>query len=123
MTNDYDERLSRRSLIRSLAAAATVLAAAGCQPIELSVRNADVTPQTSTAGQGDSMSKLITTLGPKAQTDLGMILPHEHIFVDLGPIGENAYLDANPADVIRVMAPEIEKIKALGVTALVECTP
>jgi phosphotriesterase-related protein len=69
------------------------------------------------------MPKLITTLGPKAQTDLGMILPHEHIFVDLGPIGENAYLDADPADVIRVMAPEIEKIKALGVTALVECTP
>jgi phosphotriesterase-related protein len=69
------------------------------------------------------MATLITTLGPKTEADLGMILPHEHIFVDLGPIGENAYLAADPADVIRVMAPEIEKIKAQGITALVECTP
>lgn len=69
------------------------------------------------------MRQLITTLGPKNATELGLILPHEHIFVDLGPIGQNAYLHADPADVIRVMAPEIEKIKRLGVTALVECTP
>lgn len=69
------------------------------------------------------MAQLITTLGPLAQQELGMILPHEHIFVDLGPLGQNAYLQADPTDVIRVMAPEIEKLKALGVTALVECTP
>ena len=69
------------------------------------------------------MTQLITTLGAFTQRDLGMILPHEHIFVDLGPIGQNAYLHADPQDVIRVIAPEIEKIKALGVTALVECTP
>jgi phosphotriesterase-related protein len=69
------------------------------------------------------MTQLITTLGALAQQDVGMILPHEHIFVDLGPIGQNAYLQADPADVIRVIAPEIEKIKRLGVTALVECTP
>lgn len=69
------------------------------------------------------MPQLITTLGPKSAGELGLILPHEHIFVDLGPIEENAYLDADPADVIRVMAPEIEKIKQQGVTALVECTP
>jgi len=69
------------------------------------------------------MRQLITTLGPKNASELGLILPHEHIFVDLGPIGQNAYLHADPADVIRVMAPEIEKIKQLGVTALVECTP
>ena len=69
------------------------------------------------------MPHLITTLGPMAADQLGLILPHEHIFVDLGPIGENAYLHADPADVIRVMAPEIEAIKAQGVTALVECTP
>lgn len=69
------------------------------------------------------MPHLITTLGPMAADQLGLILPHEHIFVDLGPIGENAYLHADPADVIRLMAPEIEAIKAQGVTALVECTP
>ena len=69
------------------------------------------------------MPKLITTLGPLAAKDLGLILPHEHIFVDLGPIEEANYLQAKAEEVIPVMAPEIEKIKALGVTALVECTP
>jgi phosphotriesterase-related protein len=69
------------------------------------------------------MTQLITTLGPLAQQDIGMMLPHEHIFVDLGPLGQNAYLQAEPADVVRVMAPEIKKLKPLGITALVECTP
>lgn len=69
------------------------------------------------------MKKLITTLGALQADQLGMILPHEHIFVDLGPIGENAYLAADPADVIRVMKPQIEAIKEQGITALVECTP
>ncbi len=69
------------------------------------------------------MPSLITTLGSKSEAELGMILPHEHIFVDLGPIEEANYRRARPEEVIPVMAPEIEKIKALGVTALVECTP
>ncbi len=29
------------------------------------------------------MPNLITTLGPKSAGDLGAILPHEHVFVDL----------------------------------------
>ncbi|MEZ4860935.1 MAG: esterase [Caldilineaceae bacterium] len=69
------------------------------------------------------MPKLITTLGPLDADALGMILPHEHIFVDLGPIEAASYLHADPADVVRVMAPEIAKIQAQGITALVECTP
>jgi phosphotriesterase-related protein len=69
------------------------------------------------------MTKLITTLGDLSADQLGMILPHEHIFVDLGPIAAESYRYADPADVIRVMAPEIEKIQRQGITALVECTP
>ena len=69
------------------------------------------------------MTQLMTTLGAKSAAEVGLILPHEHIFVDLGPIGQNAYLTADPADVVRVMVPYIEQIKAQGVTALVECTP
>ncbi len=69
------------------------------------------------------MTKLITTLGEFRAEQLGMILPHEHIFVDLGPIGQNAYLQANVSEVVQVMRPEIEKIKRQGITALVECTP
>ena len=69
------------------------------------------------------MTKLITTLGDLAADQLGMILPHEHLFVDLGPIAAESYRHADPADVIRVMAPEIAKIQQQGITALVECTP
>jgi phosphotriesterase-related protein len=69
------------------------------------------------------MTKLITTLGTYTANQLDLILPHEHIFVDLGPIEEQNYLKAKAEDVIALMTPEIEKIKALGVTALVECTP
>ena len=69
------------------------------------------------------MAQLFTTLGPKNADALGMILPHEHIFVDLRTWDQPGYGEAEADDVIAMMAPEIEKIKALGVTALVECSP
>ncbi len=69
------------------------------------------------------MPHLVTTLGPKATADLGMILPHEHVFVDLRTWDKPGYGEADVADVVRLMAPEIEAIEARGVTALVECTP
>jgi phosphotriesterase-related protein len=69
------------------------------------------------------MAKLITTLGAKTLEDFGLILPHEHIFVDLGKIELESYKNADTADVIHVMTPEIERAKSAGVTALVECTP
>ncbi len=68
------------------------------------------------------MPHLITTLGPKGGDDLGMILPHEHVFVDLRTPDKPGYGLGNAQDVIRLMGPEIERIKALGVTALVECS-
>lgn len=69
------------------------------------------------------MSHLITTLGPRSADQLGLILPHEHIFVDLGPIEAENWRSATAEQVIPVMAPELEKIQAQGVTAFVECTP
>jgi phosphotriesterase-related protein len=66
--------------------------------------------------------QLITTLGPKQADELGMILPHEHVFVDLRTSDQPGYGKADPDDVIRLMAPEIEKAKAVGVTAIVECS-
>jgi phosphotriesterase-related protein len=65
---------------------------------------------------------LMTTLGPRKHDQLGMILPHEHVFVDLRTPDQKGYAEAEAADVVAKMAPEIERIKALGVTALVECT-
>ena len=69
------------------------------------------------------MPQLITTLGPKQAEDVGAILPHEHIFVDLRTPDQPGYAEANAEDVIRLMQPELILIKALGVGALVECTP
>lgn len=51
-----------------------------------------------------------------------MILPHEHIFVDLRTWDQPGYAEANVEDVVRLMAPEIEKAKDVGVTAIVECS-
>ncbi|MBZ0295614.1 MAG: esterase [Anaerolineae bacterium] len=68
------------------------------------------------------MPQLMTTLGPKDANELGMILPHEHVFVDLRTWDQPGYGEGSAEDVIELMGPEIEKIKALGVTALVECS-
>lgn len=69
------------------------------------------------------MTTLYTTLGPRHADQLGMILPHEHLFVDLGPIEAASYRNANVAEAVEVMSPEVERIQAQGITALVECTP
>ena len=61
--------LSRRRFIRLSASAAAGLAVAGC-----------------VAGRerlGNPGPRLITTLGDLALPDTGVILPHEHIFLDL----------------------------------------
>ncbi len=53
---------------------------------------------------------------------MGMILPHEHVFVDLRTWNKPGYAEADPDDVIALMAPEIERARAVGVTAIVECS-
>ncbi len=68
------------------------------------------------------MRHLYTTFGPKSQAELGMILPHEHVFVDLRTPDQPGYGEANPLDVVRLMGPRIDAIRAQGITALVECT-
>lgn len=68
------------------------------------------------------MAELFTTLGPKTAGELGKILPHEHVFVDLRTWDQPGYAEAEAADVIALMAPEIERIKVLGFTAIVECS-
>lgn len=68
------------------------------------------------------MRKLYTTLGEFEAGQLGMILPHEHVFVDLRTPDQAGYAQARVEDVLSLMVPQIEAIKALGVTALVECS-
>jgi phosphotriesterase-related protein len=69
------------------------------------------------------MGLLMTTLGAKSAHEVGLILPHEHIFVDLRTPDVRGQGQADEADVVRLMAPELDRARAAGVTALVECTP
>lgn len=68
------------------------------------------------------MAQLITTLGPKNADELGMILPHEHVFVDLRTWDQPGYAQAEASDVIELMAPEIARAQAAGITAIGECS-
>ena len=64
----------------------------------------------------------MTTRGPVAASEAGLILPHEHIFTDLrGPTVEG-YGKADLAEVERVMLPLLKAAKAQGVGTMVECT-
>ena len=69
------------------------------------------------------MTHLQTVLGRVDVDDLGLILPHEHLFIG-APNPEapgQGQVDAN--DVLRLMGPYLEQAWEAGVTALIECTP
>ena len=68
------------------------------------------------------MEKITTTLGPMSSLELGLILPHEHVFVDLRTWNTPGYAQAEVAEVIQLMAPEITRAQAAGVSAIVECS-
>jgi phosphotriesterase-related protein len=68
------------------------------------------------------MARISTTLGLISSSELGVILPHEHIFVDLRTWDTPGYAQAEVEDVIRLMAPEMKKAQKAGVTAIVECS-
>lgn len=69
------------------------------------------------------MPHLYTTHGKLTQDQVGFILPHEHIFVDLRTPDTLGQGEAEAQAVIDLMTPELNSIKEQGVTALVECTP
>jgi phosphotriesterase-related protein len=68
------------------------------------------------------MPHLITTLGPKSAEELGAILPHEHVFVDLRTWDTPGYAEGKAADVIKLMMPYVQEVQNVGITALVECS-
>lgn len=68
------------------------------------------------------MAHLVTTLGDMTANSLGMILPHEHVFVDLRTWDQPGYAEGRAEDALAVMGREIQKAQAAGVTALVECS-
>ena len=68
------------------------------------------------------MKKIITTQGAKSADELAMILPHEHVFVDLRTWDQPGYAQAETDAVIDLMVPELTKAQKAGVTAIVECS-
>ncbi|MCA9884695.1 MAG: esterase [Anaerolineae bacterium] len=69
------------------------------------------------------MTTLITTLGEKTLDDLGLILPHEHLYVDLKTWDQPGYGEQEVNEAVVKMRPVMEKAMASGVTAIVECSP
>ena len=65
---------------------------------------------------------LHTTLGPRRRSELGLILPHEHVFVDLRTPDHVGHGTAVEAEVVELMAPQVRAAMDVGVTALVECS-
>ncbi len=68
------------------------------------------------------MPHLITTLGSLSQQSVEVILPHEHVFVDLRTWDQPGYAQAKVEDVKALMCAELEKAHDAGVSALVECS-
>ena len=69
------------------------------------------------------MKTLVTTLGKLSNSDVGWILPHEHVFTDLRNEKVPGFAIADPEEVVRMMGPELERARAGGISLIVECTP
>src|SRR5260370_30323651 len=63
-----------------------------------------------------------TVKGSVAVEELGLILPHEHLFTDLRGPSVPDYAQGDPADVTRALSPNLAAAYANGATALVECS-
>jgi phosphotriesterase-related protein len=72
--------------------------------------------------QDSRLRKLVTTLGPKGRGELGVILPHEHVFLDLRTWESPGHGAAETEEVIQSVAPEISRALKVGVTVIVEPT-
>ncbi len=69
------------------------------------------------------MTVLRTIKGDIPTEQLGFILPHEHLFVDLrGPLAPG-YGEGTPQAVAGLVKPYLDEIEARGVTAFVDCAP
>ena len=68
------------------------------------------------------MKVLRTVLGDVGVEKLGMILPHEHLFTDLGGPDRVGYAQADPQEVVQVLSPFLEAAFRAGITAMVECS-
>lgn len=63
-----------------------------------------------------------TVLGDIPLSELGLILPHEHLFTDLRGPASKDYAQSNPESVLNTMHPFLTAAEEAGVTALIECS-
>jgi phosphotriesterase-related protein len=66
---------------------------------------------------------LFTTLGRLAEPPDGVILPHEHLFVDLRTPDTPGHGEADPAAVVALMAPLLRRAREAGITVIVDAGP
>jgi phosphotriesterase-related protein len=72
---------------------------------------------------GPHGKRFYTTAGPLTRDQVGNVLAHHHMFVELGAVPPVAYVDATPEKVYDVIGPWVEDAKALGIGVFVELTP
>ena len=68
------------------------------------------------------MTAIITTLGLKQASELGVILPHEHIFANFDSLDHSGAHAVKPETVLDHIGPSLRSAKAAGVTLLVDAT-
>ena len=68
------------------------------------------------------MSAIITTLGLKQASELGVILPHEHIFANFDSLDHGGAYAVTPKTVLDHIGPSLRSAQAAGVTLLVDAT-
>jgi phosphotriesterase-related protein len=66
---------------------------------------------------------IMTVNGPIPSSEMGLSLIHEHVLVDFIGAEETGKHRWDENEVIAVVQPFLDEIKALGVRTLVECTP
>jgi predicted metal-dependent phosphotriesterase family hydrolase len=67
--------------------------------------------------------RIMTVQGPIPAEELGSTLIHEHVLVDFVGADEVSSDRYDAEEVFRVMLPYLERVRAAGCQALVECTP
>jgi phosphotriesterase-related protein len=78
----------------------------------------------SATGKGKERGpRFYTTAGALTKSQVGNVLAHHHMFVELGAVPPVAYADAEPEKVYEVIGPWVEDAKALGIGVFVEFTP
>ena len=76
-------------------------------------------------GRGAGTQHFYTTAGALDESQVGDVLAHHHIFVELGAVPPVAYLDPSntPEKVYSLVGPWMKDAKALGIGVFVEMTP